>query len=512
MILLVTFALMSVTVRERWQADAARLALRDFENDFTRCQILLNSSTDPDLASKADLKRGLTRARMALARYGVDRLGPDWVNGPMVQTLHPTDQGNLIEQVVELLMLEARASIVVARDETEADYAAALIRALKRLDLAEQIDPRPPSTLFAERATYAAALGFSDQAERDRLRADAIPPETARDYYLRGTAALANGQIDRAEALLDHATGLDPRRFWSWFTLGLCHFEQERYDVAASDFAICTFLNPKSAQAFANRGLALAMDARPAEALNAYNEAVYLDPDLIPVRINRALVCLELEDPGQAAKDLQYAIESTRSRDPALLATWAEALARSGSKVEADHRFGEALKDRPGDPVILVARGFVRLPDAPEAARDDFERALATDPRSPRAHLGLAHVVRADHPSEALEHLETALAAEPNLIDAVQLRALVRARLGMRSAVADVDTLRRFPTAHRLYNAASALAILCETTQDASLKDDALALLRRAIDAGFDPAFAATDPDLTCLRPLPAFQKLVQPR
>ncbi|MEW4569852.1 protein kinase [Tautonia sp. JC769] len=512
MILLVSIALMFLAVRERWQGDAARLALRDFENDFTRCQILLNSSTDPSLVSNADLKRGLRRARMALARYEVDRLGPAWVDGPMVRTLHPFDQRALIDQVVELLMLEARASIVVARDGPEADYAAALIRAVQRLDLAEQVDPRPPSTLFAERATYAAALGLGDQAERDRRRADAIPPETARDYYLRGTAALANGQIDQAEALLDRATGLDPRRFWSWFALGLCHFEQGRYDVAASDFAICTLLNARSAQAFANRGLALAMDARPAEARNAYNEAVSLDPDLIPARVNRALVCLELEDPGQAANDLQYAIESTRSRDPALLATWAEALARSGRRVEADHRFGEALKDRPGDPVILVARGFVRLPGAPEAARDDFERALATDPRSPRAHLGLAHVLRADRPSEALAHLDTALAAEPNLVDAVQLRALVRARLGMRSAVADVDTLRRFPTAHRLYNAASALAILCEATEDGSLKDDALALLRRAIDAGFDPGFAATDPDLTCLRPLPAFQKLVQPR
>ncbi|WP_235963347.1 protein kinase domain-containing protein [Tautonia rosea] len=511
-ILLIIFALMFVAVRERWHGDAARVALQDFENDFTRCQILLNSSTDLDLASKADLERGLTRARMALARYGVDHLGPDWVDGPMVRTLHTSDRQNLIDQVVELLMLEARASIVAARDGPESDYAAALIRAVHRLDLAEQIDPRPPSTLFAERATYAAALGLSEQAERDRLRADAIPPKTARDYYLRGTAALANGQIDQAEDLLDRATGLDPRRFWSWFALGLCHFEQERYDVAASDFAICIILNARSSQAFANRGLALAMDGRPAEARRAYDEAVILDPDLIPARINRALVCLELEDPAQAADDLQYAIESTRSRDPALLATWAEALARSGSKVEADHRFGEALKDRPGDPVILVARGFVRLPDAPGAARDDFERALKADPRSPRAHLGIAHVVRAENPSEALEHLDTALATEPNLIDAVQLRALVRARLGMRSAVADVDTLRRFPTAHRLYNAASALAVLCETTSDNSLKDDALALLRRAIDAGFDPSFAASDPDLNCLRSMPAFQKLVLPK
>src|SRR5690606_11405034 len=130
-------------------------------------------------------------------------------------------------------------------------------------------------------------------------------------------------------------------------------------------------------------------------------------------------------------------------------------------------------------------------------------------PRSARAHLGLAHVLRGDDPTGALRHLDEALQAEPGLLDAVQLRALVRARLGLRSAVADVDTLRRSPTPHRLYNAAAALALLSRSSPEPGLLDDATSLLRRALDAGFDPRFAAADPDLEPLRGRDEFRELV---
>ena len=63
----------------------------------------------------------------------------------------------------------------------------------------------------------------------------------------------------------------------------------------------------------------------------------------------------------------------------------------------------------------------------------------------------------------ALAHLDRALESNPNLIDAVQLRALVRARLGERAALDDVDRLVESATPHRLYNAACAVAILSET-------------------------------------------------
>lgn len=509
LVLMVGIAAVLAGVRSRWQADAARLALRDFDADFTQCQLLLNTASDLDHDAENQLLRGLSRARETLDRFEIDRLGDHWAEGPTARHLDDTDRLLLAEQLAELLMLEARATVLASRGGPEGIYALALRRAIGRLELAERIDPRPPSTLYAERASYAAALGLEDRAALDRERAAEMPPETARDYYLRGTAALAAGRPDRAEPQLDLAIGLDPRRFWSWFALGLCHFDQGRYAAASSDFAACTLLDPDSAWAHANRGLALALDGRVAEARRSYDRAVALDPDLVTARINRALASLELNEPRRAAADLEYAINRNGRRDAALLAAWGEALARSGRRDEAERRFSVALKDRPDDPSILVARGFVRVAEDPESARLDFERALGSSPRMARAHLGMAHVLRADDPRAALDHLDAALHAEPGLLDAVQLRALVRAKLGLRSCRADVDVLRRSPTPQRLYNASAALCLLSRTADEPGLLEDALSLLRRALDAGFPPDFARSDPDLEPLHGLPGYRSSI---
>ena len=484
-----------------WRAASARLMLDDFRRDFTRCQVLLNASPGQDGPDAEQLARGLDLANKALERFEVPQLGDAWDEGPMARALTDGARRELAEQVAELILLEARAEVLLSRGGDESAYALALVHAVNQLNLAERIDPRPPSTLFAERSAYETALGQADEATRDRRRAAARPPETARDYYLRGTSALAAGRPDRAEGELEQSIALDPRRFWSWFALGLCHFDQDRFDVAASDFAACTLLEPSSAWAYANRGLALALAGRPSEARRSYDRAVAINPDLDSTRINRALACLEIDQPAQAAADLAFVLSRSHRRDPVLLATWGEALARAGRRDEAEQRFAEALADRPDDPTILVARGFVRLMTDPTAARADFERALAVDPDCSRARLGLAHLVRHENEQAALELLDSAIAAEPSLIDAIQLRALVRGRLGLRSCLADVAQLRAAPTPHHLYNGAAALSLLSRTNPtDPGLIDEALDLLRRALDAGHSPLAGRHRPRL---RPAP---------
>ncbi|MDE2507963.1 MAG: hypothetical protein KGM43_12185, partial [Planctomycetota bacterium] len=73
----------------------------------------------------------------------------------------------------------------------------------------------------------------------------------------------------------------------------------------------------------------------------------------------------------------------------------------------------------------------------------------------------------------------------------------------------DVDRLAATPTPPRLYNAACAVALLVQTTHEPRLAHHALELLRKAIDAGFDPARAARDPDFKALRDQKDFQELI---
>jgi hypothetical protein len=119
-------------------------------------------------------------------------------------------------------------------------------------------------------------------------------------------------------------------------------------------------------------------------------------------------------------------------------------------------------------------------------------------------------LLRREAPREALAEADAALAADPNLLDALQVRALLRARLGDLSAVDDVDRLIQVETPHRLYNAACALALLVETADESRLAPRALALLTRALDAGFPASEASADPDLKALHALPGYRSVLE--
>ena len=99
-----------------------------------------------------------------------------------------------------------------------------------------------------------------------------------------------------------------------------------------------------------------------------------------------------------------------------------------------------------------VAYGMTRVRTDPDGAGSDFAQVLRRDPRHAVAHYGMAWVIRSKDPQEALRHLDRALDTDPHLIDALQLRALVRGRLGDRATLDDVDRLIESPTTHRLYN------------------------------------------------------------
>ena len=101
------------------------------------------------------------------------------------------------------------------------------------------------------------------------------------------------------------------------------------------------------------------------------------------------------------------------------------------------------------------------------------------------AHYGMARVIRGRDRAAAVAHLDAALQTDPQLVDALQLRALERARLGDRGALDDVELLVKAPTAQRLYNAACAVAIYAEVPAAIpGCLDRAMKLLAYALDAG----------------------------
>jgi serine/threonine protein kinase/Tfp pilus assembly protein PilF len=487
------------------QGVSARLKFRAFQSEFSECQLRLNTTSGP----VEHLARGIRLAQKALDEEG-EGLRDVKQTGAWTRWLPPKEQALLREQMVELILLEARAKTYLAkRNGSEASQREALEWAVEWLDRAERIDPRPTPALYGDRARYLAALGLAERARKDRAIEARTLPTTSRDFALLGTSLLVKHDWANAEVALLRAVELDKRRFWAWFGLGFCRFEQGRYLEASGSFAVCTALEPDFAWPYMNQGLALANAGRLGEALSAYNQALAKNDRFAEALVNRALTRLELNDLPGAESDLNRAIELGR-KEPSILAARGEVLARLGHREEAERLYAALLEADPENQAYRIARAVLRLKSDPASSRRDLQRVLDRNPRNARALYVMARLVQGEDLRRALAYVDTALEADPGLADAIQLRALLRARLGRPSAINDVDNLVQAPTVSRLYNAACAMAILSETTGDQRHGDRALDFLSRSLDAGFSPSAAAADPDLKSLRGRPEFQALIR--
>ena len=510
---LVSMALIALLVGGVWTASyhlrqtSARLRLRNFEPRFHECQFLLNTTSGP----VENLDRGIKLAESTIRQSGID----DWESRgrhSWLGALSPEERDQVRGQLSELILLSARAKVQLAeRSKLEPKRRKALEEAIARLDRAEKLDPSPSQALYADRALYHSALGQSREAALDRSRAESTEPRTGRDFYLMGTWYLAQGRPDRAEPELLRAVGMDDRPFWAWFALGLCHFDQGRFAESAGDFAVCSVVARNFAWPWMNRGLALARAGRLVEALEAYNQALAIDPGFDEALLNRGLTRLEMGNARGAVVDLKKAIGLGHGTAP-IRAALGEALARSGREAEGLRLLDDLLRSEPDSPLFRVVRGTIRLSTDPKGAEDDFRHVLTLDSRHPGAHLGLARLLRSDDPPAAILHADLAVEGAATRLDALEIRALLRARLGDPSAVADVDRLIQSPTAHRLYNAACALALLNQAHPDPAHATRALELLHRALESGFPPGPLRDDPDLNSIRSDPEFPSPTVPR
>ena len=259
-----------------------------------------------------------------------------------------------------------------------------------------------------------------------------------------------------------------------------------------------------------NRGLALARAGRLVEARESYNRAVEADDRNLEALAHRGLASLELGDAPSALADLSKAV-GRGVRDLPIRAALGEALARSGRREEGLELLTGLIEAEPEAPLPRVARGMLLLSTDPKQAEADFRRVLAVDPRQSVANLGLARLSRASDPATSLKFADLAVRGDPGRVDALELRAWLRGRLGDPLAAEDVDLLIRAPTPHRLYNAACAMALLSEARPDPRWTDRALDLLRRAIESGFPAGSIVDDPDFKSLRSHSTFRSWTEP-
>jgi tetratricopeptide (TPR) repeat protein len=114
-------------------------------------------------------------------------------------------------------------------------------------------------------------------------------------------------------------------------------------------------------------------------------------------------------------------------------------LLSEGKFHEALTSFRLALKEHPGDPVILqqIAISYTRIGMTDEAAKT-YRHVLNKDPVASGAHYGLAFLLlRAGHKTEAITHLRAFLEHPPRDGDAEQHVSHARATLSQHVEESD---------------------------------------------------------------------------
>lgn len=123
-------------------------------------------------------------------------------------------------------------------------------------------------------------------------------------------------------------------------------------------------------------------------------------------------------------------------------------LLSEGKYHEALTSFRLALKESPGDPVVLqqIAIAYTRIGMTDEAAKT-YRHVLQKEPSASGAHYGLAFLLlRAGQPREAVPHLKAFLAEPPSGPEAEQHVSHARATLADLTGEAPQGSVSSKPT------------------------------------------------------------------
>jgi eukaryotic-like serine/threonine-protein kinase len=485
----------------------ARTTLSRFLDDKKTVQYLLTARTN----DAEQRENGAQLCRSALGMYGVLD-NPSWQKAPAVRRLSPADQALLRKNAGELLMLMAQAVALQAENPGEGSTRAdRLAEALRLNELAETIDDsdQPSRALWTQRAELNRLLGHSEEAAKLRAQAQEIPVRTSADHYLIAAEMIAKGRVHEPVPLLMEATEQDPQDFWAWFLLGVCHDQLAQSSDAVACYNTCIALAPNSPWAYLNRGLAQLRQQNFKQARADLDQAIQLRPNLAEAYRNRALARQGLKQHAEAADDLTRALELGASPTQVYFLR-AEVRERSGDRDGANQDRAEGLRLEPTDEMGWLARGYARMSADPHAALDDFDRALALNPRSLAALQNKAHILsKLGRNEEAARALDQAVEVYPDFIRARAGRGVLLARLGQREAAhQDADAcLARDNKPLTLYQLAGIYALTSQKNPDD--RRQAFRLLSVALQRGVGFDLLESDRDLDPIRSCPEFQALV---
>lgn len=198
----------------------------------------------------------------------------------------------------------------------------------------------------------------------------------AAEYNARGADLLSRGELDSAEANLQLALEYNDRYSEPYNNLGLIALTRGRVRDARLFFRRAVVLNADFAEAWSNLGLALVRPAGgddhgdPRAAVEAFREALSVNPELFAARINLVRTLMAMRD-FQGALDQARRATQVRPNDATAQALRAESALSLSLMDEAFESIERAERLAPFAPDVLLSSARIR------AVRGEVEPALS---------------------------------------------------------------------------------------------------------------------------------------
>ncbi len=283
-----------------------------------------------------------------------------------------------------------------------------------------------------------------NRAQQPKKQVAPLDPKIVQ-IFQQGLSAHQRGQLLQAKSAYEQVLGKQPKHFDALHLLGVVAGQTKNPALAAELIGRAIDVNPNSASAFNNRGIALKELKRLDDALASYDKAIALKPDYAEAFNNR----------GIALKDLKRLDDA--------LANYDKAIALKPDYAEAFYNRGNALKD------------LKRLDDALAS----YDKAIALKPDYAEAFYNRGNALKdLKRLDDALASYDKAIALKPDYAEAFNNRGTV------------LQDLKRLDDALASYD--KAIALKPDYAEAFNNRGNALKELKRLDDAlaSYDKAIA----------------------
>ena len=226
-----------------------------------------------------------------------------------------------------------------------------------------------------------------------------------------GSIELQQGNIESGVQWLEQSLALDANQTTALSTLGIAYCKLSRLAEALESCGRAIALNPNYAEAHANKANALKSLKRYDEAIESYKTAISLKPNEADNYFSLGSVHRLLKQNNQAVTVLQQGL-AINPYDVLAQIICADALQELGQFEDAARWYSSASGLDSTNMDIFLGRGvaYLSLKNF-EAAREDFEHVVKSNPRSYKGYLNLGVAL------QKLGRFEEALHANQLAID-----------------------------------------------------------------------------------------------